>query len=134
MTVYVDDAGIPASVQNGSVTHTSRWCHLVADDEEELHEFALRLGLRRSYFQISKLPAPDSRAAQNWHYDLTAGKRAQAVRLGAVEVTSRQLSAIIDRRYFRRFPAEATAFFDKFDGRRDQSREILADLETRLAG
>ena len=47
MTVYVDDAHIPATVGR----HTSSWCHLTADSPEELHEFAGRLGLRRSYFQ-----------------------------------------------------------------------------------
>jgi hypothetical protein len=42
---------------------------------------------------------PGSRAAENWHYDLTVGKRAQAVRLGAVPVTWRDTVAIINRRY-----------------------------------
>ena len=44
MTVYVDDARIPATVRNGSRSHTSAWCHLTADTREELHEFAARLG------------------------------------------------------------------------------------------
>lgn len=52
------------------------WCHLWADDLEELHQFAKRLGLRRGWFQDhSSLP----------HYDITANKRPQALQLGAVE-------------------------------------------------
>lgn len=51
------------------------WCHLTADTEEELHEFAERVGLRREWFQPKPRP----------HYDLTPEKRLQAVRLGAVE-------------------------------------------------
>src|ERR1019366_8376533 len=51
MTVYVDDSNIPARVRNGSVTHDSTWCHLFADSQDELHTFAQKLGLIRSYFQ-----------------------------------------------------------------------------------
>jgi hypothetical protein len=100
VTVYVDDANIPATV--GRLR--SQWSHLIADDQAELHAFATRLGLRRAWFQdptVNGRPraVPGSRAAENWHYDLTAGKRAQAVRLGAVAVSWRELAAIIDRRY-----------------------------------
>ena len=53
-------------------------CHLFCDgDLEELHGFALLLGLRRMWFQDrGDLP----------HYDLTRNKRDLAVSLGAVEV------------------------------------------------
>lgn len=101
MTVYVDDARIPARVGRLSST----WSHLFADTEDELHEFATRLGLRRSWFQDpTKTGKPlkavrGSRAAQNWHYDVTEGKRRQAVALGAVEVSSREAVAIIDARH-----------------------------------
>lgn len=62
-------------------------CHMVSDvDEAELHEFARRLGLRRSWAQLR----PKASAA---HYDLTPSKRDLAVQLGAVEVTSRELVA-----------------------------------------
>jgi hypothetical protein len=99
MTVYVDDAMIAATV--GRLT--SRWSHMIADDQDELHAFAHRLGLRRAWFQDptrtgKPRATPGSRAAENWHYDLTVGKRAQAVRLGAVPVTWRDAVAIINRR------------------------------------
>lgn len=50
------------------------WCHLVADSAEELHEFAIRLGLRRAWFQHS---------ASYPHYDVTIEVRTLALELGA---------------------------------------------------
>lgn len=78
MTVYVDDAYIKAKVRQ----HTSRWCHLLSDQEdpEELHLFAESIGLKRSYFQ------PGQFVWWHQHYDLTEGKRAQAVKAGAIEI------------------------------------------------
>ena len=76
--VYVDD--LMTCIPNKNW----RWnqsCHLIADSIEELHEFAKRVGMRREWFQNdSRLP----------HYDLTAKRRAVAVRLGAVEIDRRQ--------------------------------------------
>jgi hypothetical protein len=94
MAVYIDDASIPATVPNGQARHTSRWSHLFADTPEELHEFAARLGLRRSYFQPGK-PRGDGKPSPFWHYDVTAGKRLQAIPLGAQAVTSRDAVQII---------------------------------------
>lgn len=88
MTIYVDDFGAPATVGR----HTSRWSHMITDspDLEELHEFALRLGLKRSYFQGKNPGHP--------HYDVTAPKRAQAIRLGATEIGWRDTSDILRAR------------------------------------
>lgn len=56
-------------------------CHLFADGVDELHAFADRLGMLRSWFQNEgSMP----------HYDLTANKRLMAVMLGAVELDRRQ--------------------------------------------
>jgi len=61
------------------------WCHMVSDtSEEELHAFAAKLGLKRSWAQLR----PKASAA---HYDLTPLRRALAIKLGAVEVSSREL-------------------------------------------
>lgn len=93
MTVYVDAARIPAIVGR----HSSRWSHLTADTKEELHAFAERLGLRRSYFQTCKANrkrcSPET--CPHWHYDVTDGKRAQALRLGAVAMDLYRWSEII---------------------------------------
>ena len=67
-------------------TYTTRlrykeWCHMHSDtSEDELHDFASRLGLKREWFQ-SKPYA---------HYDITPSKRQLAVKLGAQEVTPRE--------------------------------------------
>jgi hypothetical protein len=92
MTVYVDDARIPARV--GRIR--GRWSHLFADSQEELHAFAERLGLQRSWFQpgtpYGGVPS------RHWHYDVTESKRTEAIRLGAVAVTMRDSVDIKRRR------------------------------------
>lgn len=67
MTIYVDDEQIP---WRGKL-----WCHLVADTPDELHEFALRLGLRRAWFQAKSIYP---------HYDVTMPVKTKALALGAV--------------------------------------------------
>jgi hypothetical protein len=67
MTVYVDNERIE---WRGKL-----WCHLVADSLEELHAFAARIGLRRSWFQ--------DRASYP-HYDVTTDVRERAIRSGAI--------------------------------------------------
>lgn len=67
MTVYVDNEQI---AWRGKL-----WCHMVADSLDELHEFALRLGLRLAWFQ-AKSSYP--------HYDVTINVRDRALHLGAV--------------------------------------------------
>ncbi len=75
-----------------------RWCHLMADQEEELHRFAARLGLKRSSYQ----GPPKTSAA---HYDITGFERDRAVRLGAVECSREEIVAI-----FRRVRVPGRAF------------------------
>ena len=89
MAVYVDSAIWKFS--------GCRWCHLLADDVDELHRFAAQLGIKRTSFQC----APKSTTP---HYDLTGYERARAIRLGAVVcnreeivVVSRKARALIQR-------------------------------------
>lgn len=93
MTVYVDDAGIAAAVTDSETgrTYTSRWCHLFSDqiDPAELHAFAARIGLRRAWFQPGKSLSGLHDPSHD-HYDVTAGKRAQAIKSGAVSVDIRE--------------------------------------------
>jgi hypothetical protein len=64
-------------------------CHLITDGpNEELHAFAARIGLKRAWFQASR---------SGPHYDLTAKRRAAAVRLGAVELEDEPFHAILRR-------------------------------------
>ncbi|MCW5693203.1 MAG: DUF4031 domain-containing protein [Pseudolabrys sp.] len=74
-----------------------KWCHLLADDLDELHRFARELGLHRSSYQgPPKTTKP--------HYDLTAVERERALRYGAIGcdrttiiVVLRQLQAQLKR-------------------------------------
>ncbi len=61
-----------------------RWCHLLADTEEELHRFASRLGF--APFSCQRRPGRPWRD----HYDLDERRRLEAVRLGAIEITFHQ--------------------------------------------
>ena len=97
MTVYLDNANIPANV--GGVS--ARWSHLTADTPDELHQFADQLGLRRSWYQgrckHTACPTVDGSCA-HFHYDVVAARRAHALRLGAQPVDLRKLGQIISAR------------------------------------
>lgn len=96
MTVYVDAARIPATV--GRIR--TRWSHLTADTHDELHEFAERIGLRRSWFQgrCKTRCAPVGQPCPHWHYDVTESVRARALTLGAEEIDLHRLGEIIRSR------------------------------------
>jgi hypothetical protein len=88
VTVYLDDWRQPARL--GPVT--DRWSHLVADSDAELHAFAARLGMRREWFQ-HKAHRPHQA-----HYDLPERARHDALALGAVPVSWRQLGRMLRAR------------------------------------
>lgn len=77
--VYVDNMRTPADVPNGDRVIRGVWSHLTSDTDAELHAFAARLGLKRSYHQPSP---PHSRS----HYDVTEKVRRLAIKLGAIAV------------------------------------------------
>lgn len=82
MAVYVDDAIWSWKGR--------KWCHLMADDEAELHRFAGRLGIHRmSYQGPPKTTAP--------HYDITGFERDRAVRLGAIACKRAEIVEIFRR-------------------------------------
>lgn len=70
MAVYVDNAVFP--------WRGRRWAHLLADDVDELHAFAARLGLARARFQDRRSGA---------HYDIDSALRERALALGAIPVS-----------------------------------------------
>lgn len=96
MTVYVDNFRVPARV--GRVN--GRWSHLSADTVDELHTFADRLGLQRSWFQErcktrctrEGVPCP------HWHYDVVEWRRQRAIQLGAVPIGIRDMGEFIGAR------------------------------------
>lgn len=68
------------------------YCHMMSDlpdreaNLEELHAFAAKIGLKREWFQDTvRFP----------HYDLSPNKRLQAIRGGAIQVTSREMVRVV---------------------------------------
>lgn len=81
MTVYVDNA-------RGRLQYGRRvmvMCHMGADTPEELHAMAEAIGMKLKWFQGD-------------HYDVSLTRRAHAVKLGAVEITVREMVTKIRRR------------------------------------
>ena len=79
MTVYVDDA-----IWNWQGL---KWCHLMADDIDELHRFAAHLGVHRNSCQ-----GPPRTSAP--HYDLTSFERVRAIALGARPCSRAEIVAV----------------------------------------
>jgi hypothetical protein len=102
MTVYVDNARIPATV--GRIR--ARWSHLTADDREELHRFAESIGLKRAWFQECKSCKRFGKPCVHWHYDVTESKRATALASGAQPMDLRQWAELTRARR-ERLAAEA---------------------------
>jgi len=80
MTVYVDEAIWRWQGR--------KWCHLVADDIDELHRFAAQLGLHRLSYQG---PPKTSRP----HYDLTSYERRRAIAYGATTCDRTMIVAVL---------------------------------------
>lgn len=81
MTVYVDDFWRWRSAQLGQ----KRMSHMIADTEAELHSMAVRIGLSREHYQSD-------------HYDVSKKLRGAAIHFGAVQVTVRELAAMVKLR------------------------------------
>ncbi|WP_328676356.1 DUF4031 domain-containing protein [Streptomyces sp. NBC_00322] len=82
MTLYIDPPTWPG--------HGRMWSHLVSDvSHEELHAFAASIGC----------PA---RAFERDHYDVPSHRYGDAVAAGAVEVSSREVVALLTKAGLRR--------------------------------
>ena len=83
MTVYVDEL---RTWPHARGVFRAGSCHLTADSIDELHAFAARIGLRRSWAQLP----PKHRVP---HYDLVASKREAALAAGAAFVPAKEQAA-----------------------------------------
>ncbi len=105
VTVYVDNAR--------NKFGRMRLCHMLGDDLNELHAMAEALGVRR-WFQATSTP----------HYDICIAKRIEAIKLGAVLIDRRGVSALI--RHIRTItpsavtPSEGRVSRPRSDGRDNQ--------------
>lgn len=82
MTVYVDDM----KACFGRMV----MCHMMADTTDELLSMADKIGVRRKWIQKA--------GTDHEHFDICTSKRAIAVKLGAHEVTMRDLGRLIHAR------------------------------------
>ncbi len=82
MSVYVDEPIWP--------WHGLRWCHLLADDIDELHRFAVRLGIQRVSYQ-----GPPRTASP--HYDLTGFERKRALAQGEIACDRQGIVMVLRR-------------------------------------
>jgi len=74
------------------------WCHMVSDVSiEDLHQFAAHLGVPRRGFHGD-------------HYDLPQHVRDLALGHGAIEVSSREVVAILMRTGLRMSPTQRRAY------------------------
>lgn len=73
MTVYVDDMRL--------LWRGMRMSHLLADSEAELHAVAQRIGMKPEWYQGD-------------HYDVSERRRVLAIKLGAVQISYLQASAM----------------------------------------
>ena len=94
MTVYVDNARIPARVGR----FAGRWSHLTADTPAELIAFAAQIGLRQEWFQTCKRPCHKTLPCVHWHYDVTDLKRDVAILAGAKPIDIREMGALTSAR------------------------------------
>lgn len=82
MTILVDQPKKypPQMFRRRAQRHLNKqWCHMTSDmSEEELHEFAAKLGLKREWFQRN-------------HYDIVFSKRQMAIVYGAEIVSSQEV-------------------------------------------
>ena len=82
MAVYVDnmEAGFGRMVM----------CHMIADTTEELLEMADQIGIQRRWIQKA--------GKYTEHFDVCLSKRKEAVKAGAIEVSSFNLTRLIMKR------------------------------------
>src|SRR5579862_7632754 len=90
--VYVDDYRCHKIIQTPGAVIESRWSHMTADTEDELHEFAqVSLGISRRWFEpATRFPESHplfaGQVRAQFHYDVSEDTRILAVSLGAESV------------------------------------------------
>lgn len=82
MTVYVDDMAV--NYRNMIMFH------MLADNDEELHAMADKIGVKRIHHQKA--------GTVHSHYDICKSKRAIAIQCGAVQIGRRQVAELLRKR------------------------------------
>jgi len=68
------------------------WSHLIADSIHELHDFAIKIGLKPNWFQ-EKPEKP--------HYDVKGMMRKRAIESGAKEISTKEIIKVLRENYQR---------------------------------
>lgn len=86
--VYVDEIVTydPKQVAPAARRFGTRWSHLTADHEEDLHAMARAIGVPRSAYQDRSPKTGKAFIPPLRHYDLIPPRRAAAIKLGAIPV------------------------------------------------
>ena len=85
MSCYVD---VLKSYPDAGLRFTE-FCHLLADEREELHQMADRIGMPRRFFQDHPW---------RWHYDLPAHLREAALQFGALPISTQTVASMLKAR------------------------------------
>jgi len=121
MPVYVDGMKAKSPSLKGRQGRYV-FSHLVADTLDELHEMATKLGVRKYFQEHASFP----------HYDITQSKKAQAIRLGAIEIDRNQLVRFM--REYRAKENEAEPRLTRVIKMMDKDDEILYHVTPRRLG
>lgn len=89
MSVFVDDMMAPFKAFPGA--HVMYMCHLYADTHEELIAMVDKIGVNRKWIQYPGHPVKE-------HFDIAKGKRALAIKHGAIPTTWREYGEWAGRR------------------------------------
>lgn len=82
MAVYVDPIVVYPGQKHSVFRNGS--CHMIADTTEELVEMALMIGMRSKWMQDA--------GTHREHFDLSPSRRMEALKHGAIEISSRELA------------------------------------------
>jgi len=82
MAVYVDSFNAPF--------RNMIMCHMIADSTEELLAMVDRIGVKRKWIQYA--------GTYQEHFDICLSKKDKALQNGAVEITARELAAMVSNR------------------------------------
>lgn len=80
--VYIDDFNAPYG--------RMLMCHMIADTTEELLQMVDKIGVQRKWLQDA--------GTNREHFDICLSKKAKAVKLGALEISSRELATMTANR------------------------------------
>jgi hypothetical protein len=112
MACYIDDMHRYPIGQYKVGKYTMKMSHMIADTDEELHAMAARIGVARRWHQGD-------------HYDVSLGKRALAVKEGAIEITYRQCGLMASNRKATGSLGDPATAHAAWAARRASAREAL---------